>query len=286
MRWEDGNRYGGVEDRRGMGGVGLAGGGLGAAALGLIGYFFFGINPLVIMDAVNQVSPSAQQEGRAGTPQDQLGRFVDTIESSTTDVWRAEFRQMGKTYQPPNPLVLYTQATGTQCGMGQAAMGPFYCPRDSRVYLDLQFFQEMSSRFGAPGDFAQAYVIAHEIGHHVQNLLGTSQQVQQAESRAGSEAEANRYSVALELQADCYAGVWAAHAEEVSGGKVALEAGDLEEGLRAAAAVGDDTLQKQTRGRVVPDSFTHGSAAERQHWLQQGYSTGDPKTCNTFSGTR
>src|SRR4051812_30431924 len=196
MRWEEGNRYGGVEDRRGMGGVGIAGGGLGAAALGLIGYFFFGINPLAIMDAVNQVSPSTQA-GRTGTPQDQLGRFVDTIESSTTDVWRAEFQQMGMTYRPPEALVLYQQATGTQCGTGQSAMGPFYCPRDHRVYLDLQFFQEMSTRFGAPGDFAQAYVIAHEVGHHVQNLLGTSQQVQQAESRAGSEAEANRYSVAL-----------------------------------------------------------------------------------------
>ena len=286
MRWEEGNRYGGVEDRRGMGGIGLAGGGLGAAALGLIGYFFFGINPLVIMDAVNQVAPSAQQEGRTGTPQDQLGRFVDTIESSTTDVWRAEFRQMGMTYQPPNPLVLYEQATGTQCGMGQSAMGPFYCPRDRRVYLDLQFFQELSTRFGAPGDFAQAYVIAHEIGHHVQNLLGISSQVQQAESRAGSQAQANRYSIALELQADCYAGVWAAHAAKVSGGKVALEPGDLQEGLRAAAAVGDDTLQRQTRGSVVPDSFTHGTSAQRQHWLQQGYSTGDPKACDTFGSVR
>jgi len=286
MRWEDGNRYGGVEDRRGMGGVGLAGGGLGAAALGLIGYFFFGINPLVIMDAVNQVAPSSQQQGRTGTPQDQLGRFVDTIESSTTDVWRAQFQQMGKTYQPPNPLVLYDQATGTQCGMGQSAMGPFYCPRDRRVYLDLEFFQELSTRFGAPGDFAQAYVIAHEIGHHVQNLLGISDQVQQAESRAGSQAAANKYSIALELQADCYAGVWAAHASEVSGGKVALEPGDLQEGLRAAAAVGDDTLQKQTQGSVVPDSFTHGTSAQRQHWLQQGYSTGDPKACDTFANTR
>ena len=286
MRWDQGNRYGGVEDRRGMGGIGLAGGGIGAAALGLIGYLFFGINPLVIMDAVNQVSPPTQQVGRAGTPQDELGRFVDTIESSTTDVWRAAFRQMGKTYRPPESLVLYDQATGTACGTGQGAMGPFYCSRDRRVYLDLQFFQELASRFRAPGDFAQAYVIAHEVGHHVQNLLGTSEQVQHAESRAGSEAEANRYSVALELQADCYAGVWAAHAAEVSGGKVALEQGDLEEGLRAAAAVGDDTLQKQTRGRVVPDSFTHGSAAQRQHWLQQGYSTGDPKACDTFGSGR
>jgi predicted metalloprotease len=286
MRWDQGNRYGGVEDRRGMGGIGLAGGGIGAAVLGLIGYFFFGINPLAIIDAVDQGEQSTQQEGRTGTPQDQLGQFVDTIESSTTDVWRAEFRKMGMTYQPPNPLVLYDQATGTQCGVGQSAMGPFYCPRDQRVYLDLEFFQELSSRFGAPGDFAQAYVIAHEIGHHVQNLLGTSDQVQRAESRAGSQGQANRYSVALELQADCYAGVWAAHASEVSGGKVALDPGDFEEGLRAAAAVGDDTLQKQTQGRVVPDSFTHGTSAQRQHWLQQGYSTGDPKACDTFSAGR
>jgi predicted metalloprotease len=286
MRWDQGNRYGGVEDRRGIGGIGLAGGGLGAAVLGLVGYFFFGINPLAIMDAANQLAPQLQQQGRTGTPQDQLGRFVDTIESSTTDVWRAEFQKMGRTYEPPNPLVLYDQATGTQCGTGEAAMGPFYCPRDARVYLDLQFFGELSSRFGAPGDFAEAYVIAHEIGHHVQNLLGTSDKVQQAEARASNRANANRSSIALELQADCYAGVWAAHASEVSGGKVALEPGDLQEGLRAAAAVGDDTLQKQTQGRVVPDSFTHGTSAERQHWLEQGYRSGDPKACDTFAATR
>ena len=286
MRWDQGNRYGGVEDRRGMGGIGLAGGGLGAAVLGLVGYFFFGINPLVIMDAANQLAPQTQQAGRTGTPQDQLGRFVDTILSSTTDVWRAEFQKMGRTYELPNPLVLYEQATGTQCGLGQAAMGPFYCSRDRRVYLDLQFFDELSTRFGAPGDFAQAYVIAHEIGHHVQNLLGTSDKVQQAEARASNRADANRSSIALELQADCYAGVWAAHAAEVSAGKVALEPGDVQEGLRAAAAVGDDTLQKQTQGRVVPDSFTHGTAAQRQHWLEQGYSTGDPKACDTFGSAR
>ena len=286
MRWDQGNRYGGVEDRRGMGGVGLAGGGIGAAVLGLIGYFFFGINPLVIMDAANQLAPQAQEEGRRGTPQDRMGQFVDTVFSSTTDVWRAEFQQMGRTYEPPDSLVLYDQATGTQCGLGQAAMGPFYCPRDKRIYLDLQFFNELSSRFGAPGDFAQAYVIGHEVGHHVQQLLGTGESVRRAEERASSRAEANRYSIALELQADCYAGVWAAHAAQVSGGKVGLEPGDLQEGLRAAAAIGDDTLQRQTQGRVVPDSFTHGTSAERQHWLEQGYSTGDPKACDTFANQR
>jgi hypothetical protein len=285
MEWDQGNRYGNVEDRRGMGGIGLAGGGIGAAVLGLIGYFVFGINPLVIMDAANQVLPQSEQQGRAGTPSDRTGAFVDTILSSTTDVWRTEVRQMGRNYQSPT-LVLYDQATPTQCGQGQAAMGPFYCPLDRKVYLDLQFFNELSMRFGAPGDFAQAYVIAHEVGHHVQNLLGTSEQVQRAEQQSGSRGEANRYSVALELQADCYAGVWAAHAAEVSSGKVALEQGDLQEGLRAAAAVGDDTLQRETRGRVVPDSFTHGSAAQRQHWLQEGYSTGDPKACDTFRDLR
>ena len=165
-------------------------------------------------------------------------------------------------------------------------MGPFYCPRDKRVYLDLRFFNELSSRFGAPGDFAQAYVIAHEVGHHVQQLLGTGDLARKGEERAAGRVEANRYSIALELQADCYAGVWAAHAAQVSGGKVALEQGDLQEGLRAAAAVGDDTLQRQTQGRVVPDSFTHGTSAQRQHWLEQGYSTGDPKACDTFGSLR
>jgi predicted metalloprotease len=273
----------GVEDRRH---AGSAGGGIGAIALGILGYVFFGINPLVIMDAANQLAPQTQEEGRRGTPQDRMGQFVDTVFSSTTDVWRVQFQQMGRAYEPPDSLVLYDEATGTQCGLGQAAMGPFYCPRDKRIYLDLQFFNELSSRFGAPGDFAQAYVIGHEVGHHVQQLLGTGDSVRRAEERASSRIEANRYSVALELQADCFAGVWAAHASEVSNGKVALEQGDLQEGLRAAAAVGDDTLQRETRGRVVPDSFTHGSAAHRQRWLQQGYSTGDPKACDTFSGLR
>ena len=190
---------------------------------------------------------------------------------------------MGRTYEPPGPLVIYQQATGTQCGLGLSAMGPFYCPNDRRVYLDPTFFSELSDRFGAPGDFARAYVIAHEIGHHVQQLLGVGDRVRRAEEAAPNEAEANRSSVALELQADCYAGVWAAHASEVSHGKVALERGDLEAGLRAAAAIGDDTLQRQTQGTVVPDSFTHGTSAQRTHWLRTGYDTGDPKACDTFS---
>jgi uncharacterized protein len=265
-----------------MGGV--AGGGLGLIAVALIGYFVFGIDPSVLLDQGGGSGIVGEQEpGKTGTPADEAGRFVDTITSSTTDVWKAEFAKMGQSYTPPT-TVLYERATGTQCGMGQSAMGPFYCPNDRRVYLDLGFFNELSQRFGAPGDFARAYVIAHEIGHHVQQLMGTGDRVRRAEEAAGSEVEANRYSIALELQADCYAGVWAAHAAEVSKGQVALEKGDLEEGLRAASAVGDDTLQRQAQGHVVPDSFTHGTAAQRTEWLRRGYDTGDPKACDTFAG--
>jgi predicted metalloprotease len=180
--------------------------------------------------------------------------------------------------------VLYEQATGTRCGVGQAAMGPFYCPNDRRIYVDLSFFNELATRFGAPGDFARAYVIAHEVGHHVQTLTGAAQRAQRAQQMAGSRAEANRHSVALELQADCYAGVWAANAERVSGGKVALERGDLEEGMQAASAVGDDVLQRQTQGHVVPDSFTHGTAEQRRTWFRRGYDSGDPKSCDTSAG--
>lgn len=283
MRWDRGNRYGGVEDRRGMRGGGVVGGGgIGLIAVALAGYFLFGINPLTILEVGNQVLPTTQEEaGRVGTPGDQAGAFVDTILSSTTDVWSSELQG----YRPPT-LVLYEQATGTQCGTGQAAMGPFYCPLDRQIYVDLQFFQELDSRFGAPGDFAQAYVIAHEVGHHVQQLMGTAEQVRRAQSQAGNKAEANRYSVALELQADCYAGVWASRAEAVSQGAVALDPGDLEEGLAAASAVGDDTLQRRSQGRVVPDSFTHGSAEQRREWLLRGFMGQNPRACDTFGNVR
>ena len=284
MRWRRGRRYGRIEDRRGMRTGGLAGGGLGILAVGLIGYFVFGLDPQMVMQVANQVAgPGAQQPGQVGTPEDEMGQFVDAILSSTTDVWTQEFAADGANYQPPNPLVLYTGATGTQCGMGQAAMGPFYCPLDQRIYIDLSFFQELSTRFGAPGDFAEAYVIAHEVGHHIQTVLGTSGEVRRAQSAARSQAEANSYSVALELQADCYAGVWAGRVDDVTGGAVALEAGDLEEGMRAAEAIGDDTLQRQSQGTVVPDSFTHGSAEQRQTWLLRGYESGDPDACDTFA---
>ena len=281
MRWEGGRRGGKIEDRRGMGPVGLGGGGVGALVLAAIGYFVFGIDPSTTQQITSQLGGvgAEQQEGKAGTPQDQAGQFVDVIGANIDDVWRTKLQG----YQPPT-VVLYEQGTSTGCGMGQSAMGPFYCPTDRRVYLDPGFWQEMETQLGASGaDFARAYVIAHEYGHHVQTLTGASDQVRRAQQRASGEAEANRYSVALELQADCYAGVWAANASAVSNGQVALTAGDMEEGLKTASAIGDDTLQRRSGGRVSPDSFTHGSSADRMAWLRRGYDSGDPAVCDTFS---
>ncbi|MGB3808892.1 MAG: neutral zinc metallopeptidase [Parvibaculum sp.] len=287
MRWEDGERGGNIEDRRGIRpGVRAGGGiGLGGVAILLIGYFVFGIDPSTLVNVVQQDGGSYTQDaGRQGAPTDASGKFVDVILTSTTRVWTGLLKPTGKPYRQPQPLVLYTQATGTGCGMGQSAMGPFYCPSDERIYIDLDFFNELSSRFGAPGDFAKAYVIAHEVGHHVQKVLGTAAKVQAAQQRAGSKAQANRYSVALELQADCYAGVWASNAQAASNGAIVIDRRDLDDGLRAANAIGDDTLQKQTQGQVVPDSFTHGTSAQRMQWLHQGFDSGDPAACNTFSG--
>ena len=281
MRWEGGRRGGNIEDRRGMGPVGLAGGGIGALVLAAIGYFVFGIDPSTTQQITSQLGGvGAEQHGKEGTPQDQAGLFVDVIGANIDDVWRSRLEG----YRPPT-VVLYEQGTQTGCGMGQSAMGPFYCPADQKVYLDLGFWQEMETQLGASGaDFARAYVIAHEYGHHIQTLTGTSDQVRQAQQRAGGQAEANRYSVALELQADCYAGVWAANASTASNGQVSLTAGDLEEGLKTASAIGDDTLQRRSGGRVSPESFTHGSSADRVAWLRRGYESGDPRVCDTFSG--
>lgn len=258
----------------------MAGGGIGVAILGLIGYFVFGIDPSTTQQVASRLGGAGVQErGVVGSPEDEAGRFVDIIGTNVNDVWRTRLRG----YEPPN-VVLYEQGTGTGCGFGQAAMGPFYCPADRTVYLDLSFWREMETKLGASGaDFARAYVIAHEYGHHVQTLTGASQQVRQAQQRAAGQAEANRYSVALELQADCYAGVWARNASAVSNGAVALEPGDLEEGLRTAQAIGDDTLQRRSGGRVVPEGFTHGSSAQRMEWLQRGYQAGDPAACDTFA---
>lgn len=280
MRWQGGRRGGNIEDRRGLGGAGIAGGGIGALVLAAIGYFVFGIDPRTTTQLASQLGGvGSAEQGTQGSPEDQAGAFVDVIGSNVDDVWRTKLQG----YQPPT-VVLYEQGTSTGCGLGQAAMGPFYCPTDQRVYLDLSFWRQMESQLGASAaDFARAYVIAHEYGHHVQTLTGASQQVRQAQQRAAGQAEANRYSVALELQADCYAGVWAANAASVSNGAVALEPGDLEEGLRTASAIGDDTLQRRQGGQVVPEGFTHGSSAQRMEWLRRGYQSGDPAACDTFS---
>ncbi len=282
MRWGGGRESGNIEDRRGLGPVGVGGLGIGGVVLALVGYFVFGIDPSTTMSVVEGAQPQAEQQaGFRGQPKDEAGRFVDVVSTSVDDVWTAIFKQEGQTYRPPAAVVLYDQATGTGCGTGQAAMGPFYCPQDQKVYLDLAFWQELETKFGAQGEAARAYVIAHEIGHHVQNLLGQSDQARRMGAR-GAESG----SVRLELQADCYAGVWAAHASEVSNGQVALDPKDIEDGLRAAAAVGDDTLQRQATGHVAPDSFTHGSSEQRMRWFRTGVSTGDPAACDTFRAAR
>lgn len=280
MRWQGGRRGGNIEDRRGMGGVGVAGGGIGALVLAAIGYFVFGIDPQTTSQLTSQLGGvGSSEKGVQGSPEDQAGAFVDVIGTNVDEVWRTKLQG----YQPPT-VVIYEQGTSTGCGFGQAAMGPFYCPSDRQVYLDLSFWQQMESQLGASAaDFARAYVIAHEYGHHVQTLTGVSEQVQRAQQRAAGRAEANQYSVALELQADCYAGVWAANAATVSNGAVALEPGDLEEGLRTASAIGDDTLQRRQGGQVVPEGFTHGSSTQRMEWLRRGYQSGDPADCDTFS---
>lgn len=282
MRWQGGRRGGGIEDRRGMGGGAVAGGGIGVLVLAAIGYFVFGIDPNTTQQVASQFGGASQSEqaGKMGSPEDQAGQFVEIVRTNVNDVWATKLRG----YKSPN-VVLYEQGTQTGCGMGQSAMGPFYCPADQTVYLDLSFWREMETKLGASGaDFAKAYVIAHEFGHHVQHLTGATDQVQRAQQSARSQAEGNKYSVALELQADCYAGVWARNAAAVSGGQVALEPGDLEEGMKTAQAIGDDTLQRRGGGRVSPESFTHGSAAQRVEWLQRGYQTGDPAACDTFKG--
>ena len=278
MRWLEGRREGDVEDRRGRGGM-AAGGGIGVAVLALIGYFVFGIDPNTTEQVASEFNGTNQaQHGQVGTPSDQGGQFVDVISANVNDVWATKISG----YTKPK-VVLYEQGTPTGCGFGQSAMGPFYCPNDATVYLDLGFWREMETKLGASGaDFARAYVIAHEFGHHVQRLTGVSQQVERA--GATGEGAANRASVALELQADCFAGVWAANASVASGGKVALEPGDLEQGLKTANAIGDDALQRRGGGVVSPEKFTHGTSAQRVQWLQRGFRAGDPKACDTFAG--
>jgi len=289
MRWRTGRRSDNIEDRRGeggspirMGGVGLGGGGIGLILM-VLAAAYFGIDPTVLLQgmggAVQEQGPSMTTEQRQpSAADDEMKQFMSVVLADTEDTWGALFEQSGKRYVEPT-LVLYTGGTSTACGFGQAAMGPFYCPPDQRVYVDLAFYDELRQRFGAPGDFAQAYVLAHEIGHHVQNLLGISDKVQAARQRGG-EAEANALSVRLELQADCFAGLWAYHANR---SRQILESGDVEEALRAASAIGDDRLQKQSRGYVTPDSFTHGSSAQRTRWFRRGLESGKFSSCDTFN---
>lgn len=279
MKWQGGRRGGNIEDRRGMSsGAVVGGGGIGVIIIALIGYFVFGMEPQQIAEITSQQS-APQQAGVEGTPEDEAGLFVDVIGANINDVWQGSLQG----YTPPR-VVLYEQGTQTGCGFGQSAMGPFYCPADQTVYLDLGFWQDMETQLGASGaEFARAYVIAHEFGHHVQTLTGASQQVRQAQQQARSQEEANQYSIALELQADCYAGFWAANAARASGGSVALEPGDLQEGLKTANAIGDDMIQKRMQGRVTPEAFTHGTAEQRMTWLRRGYDSASPDACNTFN---
>jgi predicted metalloprotease len=264
---------GNVEDRRGMGMVG-GGIGVGGIVIAVIAYFL-GVDPRMALNMAEQVAPPAQQQGRQGTPSDQMGQFVAKVLGSTEDVWTQVFERSGAQYRPPT-LVLYDGLTRTACGTGQAAMGPFYCPNDEKLYIDLSFYRDLQNRFHAPGDFAEAYVIAHEVGHHVQKLTG---QFRRLEAARGRSQGASGVSVRMELQADCYAGVWGHYAGMMN----ELDAGDLQEALNAATAIGDDRLQQQTQGRVVPESFTHGTSAQRTRWFKRGFDTGRPQDCDTFS---
>jgi hypothetical protein len=286
MRLDNERESSNVEDRRGMGMPMRAGGvGIGTIVLALAASYFFGIDPGTVIGVATQLqgggAPTQQAPARRPPAEDEMGRFVARVLGSTEQVWQEQFQRLGSRYQEPK-LVLFTGATPTACGTGQTAMGPFYCPLDRKVYIDLAFYQELKNRFRAPGDFAQAYVIAHEVGHHVQHLLGISDKVHEARQRAG-EAQGNALSVRLELQADCLAGVWAAQAHEA---RQILESGDLEEALAAASAIGDDRLQQQSRGVVVPDAFTHGSSEQRMRWFRRGIDSGDMNQCNTFKAAR
>jgi uncharacterized protein len=285
MDLSGGRRSENVEDRRGLpipGGL-MVGGGLGTLVLVVLA-LFFGIDPSVLLSPAGPDRGVVQQtERRPGPPPDDpLGEFVSVVLADTEDTWAELFEAMGRHYDPPT-LVLFSGAVESACGISGAAVGPFYCPGDGKLYLDGQFFADLRDRFRAPGDFAQAYVIAHEVGHHVQTLLGLTDQVTRARRRAASSAEANALLVRVELQADCYAGVWGHHADR---SRHLLEAGDVEEALRAAAAIGDDRLQRQAGGYVTPESFTHGSSVQRVSWFRRGLESGRPRDCDTFAVPR
>ncbi len=284
MRWEGNRQSTNVQDARGGGGggMGLGGGaiGIGTIVVALVGGALLGVNPLTLLSMMTGGgAPTAQVENAPAPPaNDRMAQFVSTVLADTEDVWKQQFQQGGATYVEPK-LVLFRGAVRTACGSGQAAMGPFYCPLDQKVYIDLSFYETMKTRMGAPGDFAQAYVIAHEVGHHVQHQLGITDQVRRAQAGAGR-AEANAMSVRLELQADCFAGVWGHHAQNQ---RQILENGDVEEAMNAAAKIGDDALQANAGRAVVPESFTHGTSEQRQRWFMTGLKSGSVKSCDTFS---
>jgi predicted metalloprotease len=292
MKWEGNRESENVEDRRGDGSGGGGGGGfgfggrsigIGTIAIALVASYFFGVDPRTVIGVINGgnggPAPQASQQTPAHPPpaDDREARFVSTVLADTEDTWGAIFRKAGQTYVKPK-LVLFTGRTQTACGTGQTATGPFYCPGDQKVYIDLSFYRLMQQRFHVSGEFAQAYVIAHEVGHHVQNLMGIMNRVDQLRRR-GSESQANALSVRVELQADCFAGVWAKNADRA---RSILESGDVETALNAATAIGDDALQKQAQGYVVPDSFTHGTSAQRVRWFKRGLESGQVSACNTF----
>lgn len=302
MRWEDFRTSDNVEDRRGSGGGGggggggfgipIGGGGLGIGTivvLGIVGWAL-GIDPRILIggaeiltggnggSSYQQQMPSPSQSARSGAPSDQTGKFAAAILGNTEDVWTAVLPQQVNRQYTPTKMVLYSGGTRSGCGVAQAAMGPFYCPIDKQVYLDTNFFQEMQRRFHAGGDFAYAYVIAHEVGHHVQDVMGLLSKAQDRQRQA-EETEANQISVRIELMADCLAGVWAKNSNDKFN---SIDQNDIQEAVNAATAIGDDTLQKQSQGRVVPDSFTHGSSAQRVRWLTTGFKSGQVQSCNTF----
>ena len=279
MRWRSGRRSTNVEDRRRVRVTRkAAGGGIGIVVIALIA-MYFGVDPSIFLSQLGPTSSVSTQQTTRKIPaaENELAEFVSVVLADTEDTWNELFRKMGKTYREPQ-LVLFSGAVQSACGFAQAAVGPFYCPADQKVYIDLSFYRDLKNHHGAPGDFAQAYVIAHEIGHHVQTLLGISEKIHSARSRV-SQVEGNRLSVMQELQADCFAGVWAHHAER---SRQILEEGDIEEALGAASAIGDDRLQRKSRGYVTPDSFTHGSSAQRVRWFKQGLKSGEVLDCNTF----
>ncbi len=291
MKWEGQEQSDNVEDRRGQGGgagmprLGGKGIGLGGIAIALVAGWIFGINPMTVLGLLSGEGGAVMQQpaepGRKPPPEDKVAMFTSVVLKDTEQVWGRVFEAAGGSYQPPR-LIIFRGVTPTACGSGESAMGPFYCPGDKKVYIDLDFFDTLSRRLGAPGDFAQAYVIAHEVAHHVQNLMGVTGKVDAMRGRV-SQAQQNALSVKVELQADCLAGVWAHHSQQSKGW---LDRGDIEEGLNAASKIGDDTLQKASQGRVVPESFTHGSSAQRVSWFKRGLDGGSVAQCDTFATPR